>query len=93
METKRFVYFQEDEMFIGWLEEYPDCKSQGETLEELKENLREIYGDLRGGAIPHVLRVGELDVASQEVPSAPSPALARPQVQPGRNAYRSTGPS
>lgn len=43
MDTKRFVFYREDDMFVGWLEEFPDYKTQGETLEELQENLRDIY--------------------------------------------------
>jgi hypothetical protein len=49
METKKFVFYQEDDMWIGWLEEYPDYRTQGATLEELKENLKDIYEDLTGG--------------------------------------------
>ena len=63
METKKFIYYQEDDMFIGWLEEYPDYRTQGETIEELKENLTDLYKDLSGGHIPSVHRVGELLVA------------------------------
>ncbi len=62
MEIRKFVYYQEDDMWIGWLEEYPDYRTQGETLEELKENLRDIYEDLTSGGIPCVHRVGELAV-------------------------------
>ena len=60
METKRFVYHQEDDMWIGWLEEFPDYRTQGETLEELKENLKDIHEELTSGRIPCVRRVGEL---------------------------------
>lgn len=62
MEMKKFVYYQEDDMWIGWLEEYPDYRTQGETVEDLKENLRDIYKDLTSGRIPCVHRVGELAV-------------------------------
>jgi hypothetical protein len=62
MEVKKFIYYQEDDTWIGWLEEYPDYRTQGYTLEELKENLKEIYHDLSGGGIEHVRRVGELMV-------------------------------
>jgi len=63
METKKFIYYKDGDMWIGWLEEYPDYRTQGETLEELEENLRDIYSDLNSNAIPHVHRVGELRVA------------------------------
>jgi len=49
METIKFVYYQEDDMLVGWLEEYPDYRTQGMTIEELKENLRDIYTDLSTG--------------------------------------------
>ncbi|MBF0502979.1 MAG: DUF2442 domain-containing protein [Candidatus Riflebacteria bacterium] len=39
-------------MWLGWLEEFPDYKTQGESLEELEGNLRDIYADLIGKAIP-----------------------------------------
>ena len=63
MDTKKFTYFQDEEMLVGWLEEFPDYKTQGETLEELKENLRDIYRDLNSNEIPHVRHVSDLDVA------------------------------
>ena len=62
METKKFVFYQEDDFWIGWLEEYPDYRTQGETMDELKENLKDIYQEISSGAIPSVRRVGELVV-------------------------------
>ena len=44
-------------MWIGYLEEYPDYMTQGETLEELKENLKDIYNELTGGSIPYTALV------------------------------------
>ncbi len=62
MEKKKFVYYQEDDMWIGWLEEFPDYRTQWKTLEELEENLRDIYEELTSGRIPHVHHVAELVV-------------------------------
>ena len=62
METKKFVYYQENDLWIGWFEEYPDYRTQGLTLDELKENLQDIYSDLSTGEIPHVRKYGELMV-------------------------------
>jgi hypothetical protein len=45
METKKFIYYQEDDMLIGWLEEFPDYKTQGENNAELEGNLRDIYAE------------------------------------------------
>ena len=63
MKTTRYVYWQDGEMWLGYLEDYPDYQTQGETLEELQENLKDIYQDLTSGAIPNVKRVGELQIA------------------------------
>ena len=60
METKRFIYYQEKGAWVGWLEEYPDYRTQGTTLDELKENLKDIYRDISAGEIPHVRKYGEL---------------------------------
>jgi predicted RNase H-like HicB family nuclease len=62
VETKKFVYYQENDVWVGWLEEYPDYRTQGSTVEELKENLIDIYTDVTGGEIPHVRKYGELVV-------------------------------
>lgn len=62
MERKKFVYYQDDDMWIGWLEEYPDYKTQGDSLDELMENLKDVLEELESGRIPYVRRVGELTV-------------------------------
>jgi len=45
-------YKKENDWFIGHIQEYPDYESQGRTLEELKENLIEIYNDISKGLVP-----------------------------------------
>jgi len=63
METKRFIYYEEGELCVGWLEEFPDYRTQGETLDELKKNLQDIHNELISRKIPCVRKVGELSVA------------------------------
>jgi len=46
------VYKEEKGWFVGHIQEYPDYESQGKTLEELRDNLIEIYGDIRKGLVP-----------------------------------------
>lgn len=60
---KKYVYWQEDDMWLGYLEDYPDYWTQGETEAELQTNLIDIYETLTSGAIPHVRRVAELEVS------------------------------
>ena len=45
------------------MDEYPDYWTQGESPEELKANLLDLYKDLSGGVIPNVRRHAELEVA------------------------------
>ena len=67
MEKKRFVYWQDEGMWIGYFEEYPNYLSQGETFEELKENLRDIYKEFNEGTIGNIRRADELEVAENGV--------------------------
>jgi hypothetical protein len=59
----RFVYWQDGECWLGYLEEYPDYMTQGESLQDLQEHLRDLYVDLSGGYVPAVRKVAELEVA------------------------------
>jgi predicted RNase H-like HicB family nuclease len=63
MKTIRYVYWQDGDFHLGYLEEFPDYLTQGATLAELQENLRDILQDVTGGHIPQVRRVAELAVA------------------------------
>jgi predicted RNase H-like HicB family nuclease len=63
MKTLRYIYWQDEDMWLGYIEEFPDYITQGETLEELQDNLRDIYDDLTGGKIPAVRRAAELQIA------------------------------
>ena len=62
MNTKEFVYWQDNDMWLGYLKEYPDYWTQGETFDELKVNLKDIFLDLVNDIIPNVRRIGELEV-------------------------------
>ncbi len=47
-------------MWLGYFEEFPDYLTQGESLEQLQENLRDLYKDLTSGDISGVRRIAEL---------------------------------
>ena len=63
MNKKKYVYWKDEDMWVGYLEEFPDYMTQGESIDELTDNLRDIYNELTSGNIPNVRRVAELDVA------------------------------
>jgi predicted RNase H-like HicB family nuclease len=43
MKMTRCIYWQDNDMWLGYLEDYPDYRTQGKTLEELQENLKDIF--------------------------------------------------
>ncbi|MFZ3136234.1 MAG: hypothetical protein WA126_02450 [Thermodesulfovibrionales bacterium] len=63
MEKMKYIYWQDEEMWLGYLEEYPDYMTQGESVEELEDNLKDIFKELTSGNIPCVRRVAELQVS------------------------------
>lgn len=60
MRKVRFAYYKEEDFYAGYLDEYPDYITQGKTLEELKENLEDLYIELSSGEIPNVRHKSEL---------------------------------
>jgi hypothetical protein len=63
MWTHKYIYWQEDDAWLGYLEEYPDYWTQGETLDDLIAHLKDLFLDLSGGQIPGVRKVGELIIS------------------------------
>ena len=60
MHSVKYVHWQDGDWWLGYLEEYPDYWTQGETLQDLVEHLKDLYHDLSGGNIPGARKVGEL---------------------------------
>ena len=63
MKTVRYVHWKEEDMWLGYLEDYPEYMTQGVTLDELQDNLKGIYDELSSCRIPAVRKVAELQVA------------------------------
>ena len=63
MKSAKYIYWQDGEQWLGYLDEFPDYPTQGESLEDLQEHLKDLYQDLTSGAIPNVRHEGELRVA------------------------------
>ena len=59
----RFAWWKDGEHFIGYLDEYPDYHTQGESLEDLKAHLLDLYKDLSTDAVPGVIHHEELVIA------------------------------
>lgn len=60
MASARYVYWQQGRDWLGYFEEFPDYMTQGETLDDLRAHLADLYRDLTSGEIPGIRRVAEL---------------------------------
>lgn len=63
MKTTKFTYWQDGDYFLGFLNDYPDYRTQGMSKEELVSNLRDLLADLETGEVPYVRKVEDLVVA------------------------------
>ena len=57
-----FTYWQDEDMWLGYLDEFPEYMTQGLSMDDLKEHLLDLYRDLSSGAIPAARRHSELDI-------------------------------
>lgn len=48
MKTLAFTYWQDGDAWLGRLDEFPDYLTQGESMEDLKAHLLDLYRDLLG---------------------------------------------
>ena len=60
MNAVKVVIWEEDGGWLGYLQEYPDYWTQGETLQDLRDHLADLYQDITSGAIPGIRKVEEL---------------------------------
>ncbi len=63
MRTAKIVCWEEEGFWIGYLEEFPDYRTQGSTLEDLESHLCDLYKDLTSDELPGIRRVADIAVA------------------------------
>ena len=63
MRSIGYTYWQDGEMWLGHLDDYPDYMTQGTSLDDLKEHLADLYKELSSGSIPGVRQHAELELA------------------------------
>ncbi len=56
------IYWRNENFWLGKLMEYPEIMTQGETLEELKENIRDAYFLMALPDIPESYEVREISL-------------------------------
>ena len=63
MQVVKIVVWEGDGAWVGYLQDDPDYWTQGETREDLKAHLEDLYRDITGGQIPGVRKVEDLTVS------------------------------
>jgi predicted RNase H-like HicB family nuclease len=46
MKILAYTYWQDGDAWLGYLDEFPDYLTQGESLNDLKDHLGDLYRDL-----------------------------------------------
>lgn len=59
----QYTWWQTENFFVGYLNDFPDYETQGQTLSELQENLTDLYKDIAAEEVPFVRHVSELVIA------------------------------
>lgn len=57
------IYWKSEKFWLGKLLEYPEIMTQGETLDELEENIRDAFQLMVLDEIPEKYMIKELAVA------------------------------
>ena len=60
MQIVKFVSWEEDRVWYGYLQDYPDYWTQGDSLDDLKEHLADLFRDVTSGQIHGIRKVEEL---------------------------------
>ena len=57
-----YTYWQDENIWLGYLNDYPDYMTQGNSMKELQENLLDTYRELTSGYIPAIRHHGQLEL-------------------------------
>ncbi|KAF0143417.1 MAG: type II toxin-antitoxin system HicB family antitoxin [Nitrospirota bacterium] len=64
MKTKlKMLYWKGEKFWVGKLVEHPEIMTQGETLQELEENMKDAYMLMAMEDVPEKHKVKELSLA------------------------------
>ena len=63
MQRVKSVSWEEGGAWLGYLQDFPDYWTQGESPDDLKGHLRDLYAGLTSGQIPRIRKVDELVVS------------------------------
>jgi predicted RNase H-like HicB family nuclease len=61
------VYWKSDKFWLGKLIDYPEIMTQGESIEELEENLRDAYLMMVMEDVPEGYEIKEISIKRSEL--------------------------
>lgn len=62
MKRVKIVVWQEGEWWLGYVQDYPDFWTQGESLDDLKLHLRDLYDEMMTGNVKCRCCVEEIEI-------------------------------
>lgn len=62
MNKIKITYWKNENSFLGYINDYTEYNTQGDSLEDLIENLKDIYQDIIDEKIPGVRKTLELEL-------------------------------
>ena len=63
MSAVKIVFWESEGAWLGYLQDYPDYWTQGDSLDDLKDHLKDLYLDLSNGQIPGGRKVEEMIIS------------------------------
>ena len=57
MRTIKITSWKANDLYVGYLNDYPDYRSQGLSKEELIDNLKELLQDIESDEVPYIRRI------------------------------------
>ncbi len=63
MKTRFTYWIEADGKYLGYLNEFPDHWTQGESFPDLKDHLRDLHETFSSEEIPGIRKEAELEIA------------------------------
>ena len=63
MDNLKITYWQDGKFWLGYINDYPEYVTQGYDLDELIENIKDIYNDIKNELIPGKRKTMEIELA------------------------------
>lgn len=63
MNKQKITYWQDGKFWLGYIDEYPEYVTQGLSFDELIENIKDIYHDIKNDLVTGKRKTIELELA------------------------------